>query len=473
MRAAVALFLFAVPSFAVTVTPGRCPDAAPKFTIGPSLHVVVTLTETLPMAVDYGAPAFTMQGNRITVQRTIAPVSADEVCVADSVDLGALSAGQYELTWTDLGFRAPRVMTYSFVVGTRVTLAEYRKPVVILAPVPPVLPGSPVRLVLDYGPFVSSAAPPVASVRGDTIEVTATDVDSGPMGPTTLYLVDLGPLAEGTYHLALTRNYLMGTRIYQSFYSTTFLVQSPPPSAPCGSVPSAKIPLIAVTRTAAGTAQLHFEERRQGYAPAWGPPSVVAIMPNYIATQNIGIYIEQPLTDTFDYTKLGAPPTHDTCHGEDIDLGVLAAGTYAFSWRAIATLGGVGPYALVGGGAFDWNGSEMTCSTTPVFSTSPGLTLSLQRMIITRTFAPTKVEIKGNVITVTDYQAGSPVPDTQFFPLCVTSRVTVGPLAPGEYVVNWQAVPGRGPLPGEFLPPEAIGTYRFTVPAGRARPARH
>ena len=93
MRAVAALFLIALPSLAATVTPGRCPDATPKFTIAPSRNVIVKLTATLPMAADYGAPSFTMEGNRIAVQRMIAPASAAEVCVADSIDLGALAAG--------------------------------------------------------------------------------------------------------------------------------------------------------------------------------------------------------------------------------------------------------------------------------------------------------------------------------------------------------------------------------------------
>src|SRR5205823_2727838 len=137
------------------------------------------------------------------------------------------------------------------------------------------------------------------------------------------------------------------------------------------------------------------------------------------------------------------------------------------SWAAVATLGGVGPYVLGSRGAFDWNGSEMTCSPTPVFSAAPGVALSLQRMIFSRTFAPTKVAIKGNAITVTDFQMASIVPDTEFPPLCETSRVTVGPLAPGEYVVNWQLVRGA------TVAPVPIGTYRFTIPTGRVRAVRH
>ena len=452
--AAAAVLLAAIPSFAATITPGRCPDAAPKFTIAPSLHIVITLTETLPES-SYGTPALAMQGNRIAVQRTIAPASAGEVCVADSVDLGVLPAGNYELTWTDLGFRAPRVLTDSFIIGRRVSTSEYRRPSTTIAALSPLLPGSPVRLVVDY---LADGSPPVASVSGETIEVTATMSLDGHPTP-ALYLLDLGALAEGTYHVALNRFYLQRTQTFFAPASLTFLVQSPPPSSPCASVPLAKIPLIEVTRTAAGTAHLHFEELRRGYAPAWGPPSVVDIRSN-------AIDIEQPLVDTDDYTHAGALPAHDTCHAEDIDLGVLPAGTYALSWAPIAMLGGVG-HVLSGGGAFDWNGSAMTCSTTPAFSTSPGVTLSLQRMTFTRTFAPTKREIKGNVITVTDFQERSPVPDTRYEPLCLASSVTVGPLAPGEYVVNWQAVPGMA------LTPEPVGTYRFTVPAGRARPVRH
>ncbi|HEV2720370.1 MAG TPA: hypothetical protein VG323_10165, partial [Thermoanaerobaculia bacterium] len=256
----------------------------------------------------------------------------------------------------------PAVVCADTVTGVRVSLNDFRQPA-LMAPVPPLLPGSPVRIVVNYSALGAwTIAPPVAEIHGNEIAITQNVTKGGP-DQSALYLLDFGALPAGSYHATIAQTVHVDAGVFTNGAEDTFIVQSPPPSSPCSStLPAIGRPVVAVTRTAAGTAHLHYEETRGGISPVWGPPSAVSVGAS-------GVGVEQLLTDVFDYTRT-APPIRITCHGEDLDLGVLPAGSYNLSWSAIATLGGNGPYVFGGGGSFIWSGSEMLCSSTPALSIS-------------------------------------------------------------------------------------------------------
>ena len=348
------------------------------------------------------------------------------------------------------------------VTGVRVSFSDFRQPN-LMAVVPPLVPGSPVRIVVNYSVGGGwTVAPPVGELHGNEITITQNVTKGGP-DQSVLYLLDFGALPAGTYHATIAQSVHNDTGVFTNAGEDTFIVQLPPPSSPCSSTsPPVDHPIVAVTRTAAGTAHLHYEEVWGGYAPVWGTPSVVSLTSN-------GIGVEQPVTDLFDFTRLGAPPLRLSCHAEDLDLGVLPAGTYRVEWSRLATLGGHGTYDFIQAGTFVWSGSEMLCSSTPALTTSQGVTLSLKRVSGTSMIAPPTAIVSGNVITVTDYIDTEVPPPPGYVPpppSCVTTSVNVGPLAPGDYTVNWY-VQDFGP------PAQLLGTYRFAVPPPRMRAVRH
>jgi len=355
----------------------------------------------------------------------------------------------------------PSIATADTVTGVRVSFSDFRQPN-LMAVVPPLVPGSPVRFVVNYSVVGGwTIAPPVGEVHGNEIAIAQTVTKGGP-DESALYLLDFGPLPAGTYHATIAQSVHVDAGVFTNAGDDTFIVQSPPPSSACSSAPQVNHPTIAVTRTATGTAHLHYEEVRGGYSPVWGPPSVVGLSSG-------GIGIEQLLTDTFDYTRLGAPPLRLLCHAEDLDLGVLPAGTYGVGWTTVATLGGSGHYQLVQGGTFVWSGSEMLCSSTPVLSVSQGVTLSLKRVTGAPTIGPATATVDGNVITVTDFIDTEVPPPPGYVPpppSCMTTSVNVGPLPPNDYTVNWYVQ--------DFGPPKMLlGTYRFVLPPTRVRAVRH
>ena len=334
-------------------------------------------------------------------------------------------------------------------VGTRVSTDDYPRQT---TPLPPLLPGTPVRILLDYP---NDGDPPVATLNGDTVEVTETISLDPPLKPAALYVIDIGPQPAGTYHLQVDRVYLQNGVVYPSWYSRTFLVQPTPPSAPCSTMPPPRVPLVKVTPTYGGTVHLHFEETRTGHAPVWGVPAVVDIRTDTID-------VRQDLADQSD-----AMATVPTCHSEDIDLGPLAPGFHQVSW-GVPTKSGSFIYVMPTTIAFDWNGVETTCSTTPELTVSPGLTLSMRRMTSSDRHGPSTLAIEGNVITVVDVVQTISTPTIPPFyrpPTCMQSTVTVGALPPGTYVVKWQAA--------ELSPPYPVATFQLIVPAPRSRAARH
>ncbi len=356
----------------------------------------------------------------------------------------------------------PSIATADTVTGTRVSFSDFRQPN-LMAPVSPLVPGSPVRIVVNYSVIGNwTIAPPVAELHGDEITITQTVTKGGPDG-SALYLLDFGALPPGTYHATIAQSVQVDGNVFANAGEDTFIVQSPPPSSPCaGASPPLDHPLVSVTRTPAGTAHLHYEAADTGYSPVRGLPSVVAV-----GTRAVGI--EQSLTDVFDYMRAGGPPLRLTCHAEELDLGVLPAGLYEVSWTTLAKLGGSGPYALVQGGSFYWTGSVMLCSSTPALSVSPGIMLSLTRTPSPGTIMPTTATVSGNVITVTDYidtegppPLGQPVPP----PTCSTTSANVGPLPPGDYTVNWY-------VQDVMMPKSLLGSYRIAVPTSRVRAVRH
>ena len=470
--------LFTVPAFAQGICAGGITDPyfAPQFAPNNvSIHwetaqYVFFSNSYLPLT-NVG-----VLGHNITVIQTAPEVGPPQgwvppACGSGSALLGNLPPGRYNVTWIYMiALVSQPVATYHFVldvpsdvpivVGRRVSFSEYRQPSRMFAAVPPLVPGSPVRLVVNFAAAGQwTIAAPTATIRGNAIAIEQT-VTRGGSDEMALYLLDFGALPNGTYHVAMTQTVVDGANTYPATESRAFIVQSPPPSAPCGNAPPESSPTISVTRTSAGTAHLHFEESRKGYAPAYGPPSVVDV-------NSAEIDVEQPLADTFDYEQPGAPAFHETCHAEDIDLGALAAGTYRLWWSPIATLGGSGPYSLGGGGTFIWSGDEMLCSSTPAFSAF-GALVSLKRVAWARPFA-TAFAVNGNAIAVTDsINTEPPPPPGGPRPQCVNTSAALGTLLPGDYIVNWYVVDI-----GARNIPELLGTYPFTVLRPRSRAARH
>ena len=235
-------------------------------------------------------------------------------------------------------------------------------------------------------------------------------------------------------------------------------------STACSGLPLLDRPVVAV-RNVGGSAHLHYEDVRYGYAPLFGDPRLVSVSGGRIE-------IEQTLADAADYMMPGAPTVSEICHGEEIDLGVLAAGTYQIQWTFLATLGGNGVYHLVDGGGFVWSGAEARCTSSPEVVTTPvaptagtPITLTINALFTTpRIQAPT-ASMAGNTITVTDYiDTEFPGPQVLVGP-CQSSTVAIGPLAAGGYTVVWRTV--------DFGPTITRGMSLLRVVTPRRRTAAH
>lgn len=460
MMTAALVSALALPVAAATLTPGPCAAGTP-FSLGTSVNVVVTFRMTRPAAAVFGAPAFTISGNAITVTRRVDGAGGGDACASDSIDLGSLPAGTYDLTWNDQVMGGTRSETYRFFVGQRVSFDDYIQPSVI-APVPPLLPGKPVQLLVNWCTVApATIGAPVADLAGGTIRMTQGISSSGTSDTCALYLVDVGNLPPRRYDVSFNRRIVAPPDAFDESAADSFIVQQPAATASCDGRP------LAVSLTPEGTARLHFEDSLQGYDPSFGPPSVVSI-------NESGFGIEQPLTDS-----AGVPPGHKICHAEELDLGVLAPNLYGLSWGYVATPAGKGPSRLRSNRAFIWSGSEVLCTTEATFSTDPispiagsGVLLSLTRMSTNFFVEPTTATVSGNDIEVADY-INTEVPPLPFPGLqpprvaqCVTSSVSVQPLAEGKYFVHWVRI-------DRFGPPTYLGTYTFTVgPRGRRRAAR-
>jgi len=450
----VALLLQASIGFAATtVTPGPCGNSAPVFSVVADAHHIIALTESLPEG-SYGAPTFTISGNTIEVHRAVAPTSVNEACVTDSVDLGTLAAGAYHLVWTDV-MPVARTSTFDFAVGSNVAVGTtgFLQPADFQA-LPPLTPTSPVRIVTNYCAMNTKVAAGVANVHGSSIDIDESIVDGAPLQCEQLY--DLGLLPAGKYTATL-RQTVVGAGGSTQTYTQHFIVQQPSPTASCDPANVSIYPIIRVTPTAAGTAHLHFEAPYGGHAPQLGTPAVGRV--ETAAFRQIVVY--QILSDT------AGPTTQVLCHAEDLDLGALAAGTYQLEWE----FGGSG-VGTVQGGAFMWSGTSMQCSTTPQFSTFPApassmspTTLLLSRLGSPPHNAPTKATVSGNVISVSDFIGTeiSPPPNGPLPPpSCVTSSVTVGPLAPDAYSVKWRDV--------DLVFPRTYDVGTFALAVGSAPP---
>jgi len=226
----VALLLQASIGFAATtVTPGPCGNSAPVFSVVADAHHIIALTESLPEG-SYGAPTFTISGNTIDVHRTVAPASASQACVTDSVDLGTLAAGAYHLVWTDV-MPVARTSTFDFAVGSNVAVGTtgFLQPADFQA-LPPLTPTSPVRIVTNYCAMNTKVAAGVASVHGSSIDIDESIVDGSPLQCEQLY--DLGLLAVGKYTATL-RQTVVGAGGSTQTYTQHFIVQQPSPTASC------------------------------------------------------------------------------------------------------------------------------------------------------------------------------------------------------------------------------------------------
>ena len=304
---------------------------------------------------------------------------------------------------------------------------------------------------------------PSVSIQGNEIDVTQTYAPPQPSlnGVSDSQFcqtedVNIGTLAPGVYNVSWTYVAPVGRTTVNGTVTVTG-------SNPCSTAPSSAMTL---TRTPAATAHLHIESINIGYQPVFGTPVVTSIADGIIT-------IDQPLTDTFDYEMPGAPPAGTFCHADDVDLGILAAGSYRIEWTRNAVLGGTGPYHLPIGGLVIWSGTAVVCSSGGTFSTLPSVPGSSAPVTLLVTGAgynatPTygiSATVEGNVIDVIqEIDTEGPPPPTLLTPQCFTTAVNVPPLPIGDYTVVWQVIDLGNPV--------ALSTYHFSVVQGRRRTTR-
>jgi hypothetical protein len=385
-------------------------------------------------------------GNTITVDRQVTGSGGTDFCASDSIDLGSLPAGAYQLNWNDGMSAGTRTATYNFFVGRPVSYSEYLQPQEI-GVVPPLLPGKPVQLLVNWCTVARSivVGAPAADVSDGAIRVSQGIVaEPGTSEGCALYLIDLGSLPSRRYDVTLNRRVTVQSNTSDQAAAITFIVQQPAATAPCGGLP------LAVTATVNGSVRLHYEDVVRGYEPSFAAPTVVNVGFPWVFNSNVisgQIRVEQPMTDRDDYTRPGSPKPQAVCHAEELDLGVLPAGTYGIEWDYLAALGGSGVYRLVSSNQFVWSGTDVRCSGSPRFASSPdapvaggSIRISLIRILRSHFIGSSSFTINGNEITVssfidTEIPPFLPTPDD-----CQTSSVVLGPLPVGEYHIHWQLV---------------------------------
>lgn len=447
-RLVVALLLASVTRAAFALTCGG-------FSIDPSPHVVVRYSAPLASGATHSTPAVSRNGFDVAVTRNISDGSSvDTACVDDTIDLGALTGGRYNVTWNDNSAFSAQRAQFSFVVGA--VSSGY---LVKTTMVPPGVPDQPVRLEL----MGLASTPPVAYVAGTNLNV----VQYGTGGSSSsLYVLDFGPLPEARYDVT-TRHFPGTDRADETF---SFIVQQPAPSSACGQG-------MSVTRTYEGTTHLHYEESFPGYLPTFGPPTVTEL----ITTEPSGWYsilVEQPVTDAADRTQPGAAPAQSVCHAEDIDLGVIPDGNYSFRWSDMVSVAGARAAAADWGSlsAFQWDRGSVLCTDKSTLLVPPvviaGEPFRVVRAVLDdASDVSLNVARNGSVITVTEYLFhGGPLPVGP--PGCFRPTATIDALPPGQYTLIWN---DSAPPDPRLLNPhiETVSTTLTATAPTRQRAARH
>jgi hypothetical protein len=109
------------------------------------------------------------------------------------------------------------------------------------------------------------------------------------------------------------------------------------------------------------------------------------------------------------------------------------------------------------------------CTTTPVFTVTPGPPVSVTfRHATTFTFDIPQVTINGREITVRQVPLNVPPPPGTPSLLCNTRTVSLGTLAEGPYSVTWLYGVPPGVPGGSFIP---FQTFTFAFSLGVAIPA--
>src|SRR5690242_6203141 len=116
------------------------------FSIVTADHIVVKYSAPVATGATRSTPLVSTSGTEITVTRTLSGGSATDVtCVDDTIDLGYLGAGRFNVTWNDNVNLTTRRSTFTFFVGAPAT--GYTGDFVDV--LPPALPDLPVRLEVD------------------------------------------------------------------------------------------------------------------------------------------------------------------------------------------------------------------------------------------------------------------------------------------------------------------------------------
>ena len=416
------------------------------FSIVPAGHVVVKYSSPIAAGASRSTPLVSMSGNAITVTRTLSGGSATDVsCVDDTVDLGTLAAGRFDLTWNDNVNLTTNRSTFTLFAG-----APVAGDVSDISVLPPTLPGHPVRLAVKN----CSEIPAVAYRSGKDIRVSQYAYGL----PCKLSVIDVGVLPEATYDVTATFASTEGVNYTTSF---AFIVQQPAPPSACRGT-------FSVTRSPSGTARLHFENTYQGYTPVFGEPAVTELA-DFPRAWPPSVTVVQPITDSADSAASGAPPASTVCQAEELDLGPLPDGTYDFRWYNQLSVNGadlglrpVPPYGFL------LQNGRVQCTSVPELQMpSPaleGVPFFVGMNLLAGAWqVGSKVTVSGHTITVdlsTFYEGPGDKLTT-----CQTYGAAIGALPAGDYTVVWRDV-------GHALWTMATGHLTVARPT-RQRAARH
>lgn len=416
-------------------------------TVVPADHVVIKYSAPLATGATRSTPLVSISNTGISVTRTLSGGSAtDSSCVDDTVDLGSLGAGRFNLTWTDnVNFTSQR-SSFTFYVGAPQPQPVTSTLLYAVEVLPPAVPDQPVRLVMNS----ASPAPDVAYVSGNDIHVS----QWGPAGAHRLSIVDLGILPPGIYNV--TESWAGPNGLATG--SFPFVVQQPEPASACSG-------RVSVTRTAAGTSRLRYEDTYYGYNPAFGPPTATSLGWPGIPWWPPMFEVRQLIADSAMGTPYVAPAF---CHGEDLDLGPIADGYHKLFWYDMVSVNG-SDYREQNQQQLEfWTKNGTSQCTTVAEILTPSLApegapfeVAMDVAILGDQGGVPKVTVAGQIVTL---DTGVPYFEccNDSVPSCHMYKATVNPLPAGEYTLVWRI--GGKP----------VATSHLTVgKLSRQRAARH
>ncbi|HEV8431888.1 MAG TPA: hypothetical protein VGR95_00645 [Thermoanaerobaculia bacterium] len=424
------------------------------FSVVPADHVLVKYSAPLATGATHSVPAVSVMGTEVTVTRNVSGGSSTgESCVDDMADLGSLGAGRFNLTWNDNVDLTSRRSSFTFFVGAPATGTVDTTSVL-----PPALPGQSVRLEVN----ACSLSPAVAYLSGNDINIS----QFGAGSTCRLYVLDFGPLPAATYNVTTTRVDAMFSPPASS--SFRFVVQQPAATSPCSDESS-------VTRTAQGTARLHYEHSTMGYSPTFGFPTVTDIS-KYVDPINPGaawpvITVIQQVADTADSSKAATGATA-ICHGEDLDLGTPDEGFNEIRWYdQISVYGFNTGFRYSDFIAFRWVNGSVQCSTFPrAITPSPAYegTIKLGVTFIGGFAFAVTSKVSGQTITLdlTPVPWEGPLPPSPP-DWCSTYETNLTTLSAGEYTVIWRLLTPAG------TPARPLTTAHLTVVKPTRQRATH